>query len=165
MKMDHRLHDFVRLGERVYEAAGLSSAQFVKRLDDLRRSTGADIAAGDTFVIAMRKTLERFAQSAEAGTTLPGWKSWFPAGHAAVKLGSGEVLIGIRPKTLVAQLQLHAPGSNDWLPRNEREAGGALLRAGPIFANIGVILSKREPSSGNAYWEFCLSNDYTADGQ
>lgn len=163
--MNHRLHDYFLLGQRIFVAAGLDPNIFVRQLDALRRSGGAEIAAGDTFVVAMRAALEKLSHSAVAGVGLPGWKSWFPNGCAAVKLASGEVVIGIRPKKLVALLPPQPSWGSDWLPRNERDAGGALLRTSSIFVDIGVKLGKREPSSGNVFWEFYVSPDYRADGQ
>jgi hypothetical protein len=31
-----------------------------------------------------------------------------------------------------------------------------LLRSTPILSDVSVNVTKREPSSGNAYWEFSL---------
>lgn len=163
--MNHRMHDYVLLGQRIFEAAGIDPKVFMNQLDALRRNSGAEIAAGDTFVVAMRATLEKLSKNAVSGVGLPGWKSWFPKGCAAVKLSDGEIVVGIRPKKLVELLPAQSHLGRDWLPRNAREAGGALLRTSPIFSDIGVKLSKREPSSGNVYWEFCVSPDYRADGE
>jgi hypothetical protein len=165
MSMNHRMHDYCLLGQRIFTVAGLDPDIFMRQLDELRRSTGAEIAAGDTFVIAVRAVLEKLSRNAVIGVGLPGWKSWFPDGCAAAKPDGGETVIGIRPKKLVELVGKERAVGIDWLPRNEREAGGALLRTSPIFADIGVKLGKREPSKGNVYWEFCLTPEYRADGQ
>jgi hypothetical protein len=75
------------------------------------------------------------------------------------------MVIGIRPKKLTELVRAQPFMGGDWLPRNEREAGGALLRTIPIFSDIGVKVLKREPSKGNVYWEFNLTPRYRADGQ
>ena len=163
--MNHRMHDYQLLGQNIFEAAELDPRTFDRQLDALRRSTGGDIAAGDTFVVAMRQILEDLSRNAVAGRGLPGWKAWFPNGFEAIKLAGGKTVIGIRPKKLAELLERKRILGNDWLPRNPREAGGALLRTSPIFADIGVKLSKREPSASNVFWEFLISKDYRADGQ
>jgi hypothetical protein len=165
MSMDHRMHDYCLLGQRLFQAARLDPDIFTRQLDELRRSTGAEIAAGDTFVIAMRAVLEKLSKGAVAGDNLPGWKSWFPLGCAAVRADDGAMVIGIRPKKLTELVRAQPFMGGDWLPRNEREAGGALLRTIPIFSDIGVKVLKREPSKGNVYWEFNLTPRYRADGQ
>lgn len=163
--MNHRMHDYCLLGQRIFKAVGANPDQFMRLFDELRRNNGTEIAAGDTFVVAMRAVLEKLSKDAVAGARLPGWKSWFPEGYAAVKLETDGMIIGIKPRKLVEQLRNQPFSCGNWLPRNEREAGGALLRTSPIFSDIGVKLCKREPSSGNVYWEFILTTDYTADGQ
>lgn len=155
--MEHRLHDFVVAGEKIFAAAGFPPEKFREQLDKVRKSAGAEIAAGDSFVVAMQTVLRNLARGAVPGEILPGYKAWFPSGVTAVCSAQGDYIVGIRPQTLV-ELIHRAPrnpfDSTDWLPRNAREAGGAFLRTSTIFADVGVKVSKREPSSGNAYWEF-----------
>lgn len=153
--MNHRMHDFVQLGMRIFAAVGLAPEQFVGQFDELRRSTGADIAAGDAFVTALQAVIERLAQNAQRGESLPGWKTWFPTGSCAVLGEDGVAVIGVRPRKLVELLASAPQGfGRDYLPRNEREAAGALLRTMPVLSAIGIQSAKREPSKGNAYWEF-----------
>ena len=163
--MNHRMHDYYLLGQRIFKATGFDPGIFVRQLDELRRNTGAEIAVGDTFVVAMREVLEEISRNAGLGVGLPGWKSWFPGGFAAVKLEDGGFVIGIRPKKLAELIGKKRIVGSDWLPRNEREAAGALLRTSTIFVDIGVQLGKREPSAGNAFWEFYLPPNYRPDGQ
>jgi len=131
---------------------------FVKQFDALRKASGAEIAAGDSFVLATKKVLAVASKLAADGDCLPGYHSWFAAGTAAVRTGHG-VVVGVRPKVLVEKLKLYPTPGADWLPRNEREAAGALLRATPILRDIGIDVYKRQPSVGNVYWEFTFSSE------
>lgn len=160
----HRLHDFCIAGQRIFAAAGLKPSQFMDLMNRMRASTGAEIAAGDSFVTAVRKVLDELATRATDGEALPGWKTWFPTGYAAVRRTDGHVVIGVRPKGLFALLrgQIAPINTDGWMPRNEREMGNALLRSTPILSDVSVNVTKREPSSGNAYWEFTL-RDVQAD--
>lgn len=126
--MGHRLHDYALVGQRIYAAAGVDPEKFMKQFDQLRRSTGAEIAAGDSFVVGARKVLADLARGAQAGDSLPGWKSWHPSGTVAVRRSGGGVVIGIRARAMVERLRHSgtAHRGEDWLPRNERELSGAL---------------------------------------
>lgn len=154
----HRLHDFCISGQRIFAAAGLKPSQFMDLMNRMRASTGAEIAAGDSFVTAVRKVLDELAKRCTGGEVLPGWKTWFREGCAAVRRADGYVVLGVRPRGLFSLIRSQiAPINTDgWMPRNERDVGGALLRSTPIFADIGIRVAKREPSAGNAYWEFTL---------
>ena len=154
----HRLHDFCIAGQRVFAAAGLEPSQFMDLMNRMRASTGAEIASGDSFVTTVRKALDELATHAKDGETLPGWKTWFPTGYAAVRRADGHVVIGVRPKGLFALIRgAIAPINTDgWMPGNERQMGDALLRSTPIFSDVSINVTKREPSSGNSYWEFTL---------
>ena len=160
--MDHRLHDYCQLGRRILEAAELDPDEFVRQFDQLRRSTGAEIAAGDVFVARTLKLLDSLKRGAAVADKLPGWKSWFPTGAAAVRTSAGQIIVGIKPKHLIEHLRsqvstYHSEG--DWLPKNEREAAGALLRTTPIFADLGVTTNKRALSARHSYWEFEFPDD------
>ncbi len=100
MEHNHRLYDFVELGESIFRAAGLEAGRFIKHMDELRSSTGEEIASGDAFIISIRRVLASLAREAETGGTLPGYKAWFTEGHAAVKRPDGNVVVGVRPKKL-----------------------------------------------------------------
>lgn len=154
----HRLHDFCIAGQRIFAAAGLKSSQFMDWMNRMRASTGAEIAAGDSFVTSVRKALAELATRATDGEALPGWKTWFPTGYAAVRRAGGHVVIGVRPKGLFSLLrgQIAPINTDGWMPRNERDMGNALLRSTPILSDVSINVTKREPSSGNAYWEFTL---------
>lgn len=160
----HRLHDFCIAGQRIFAAAGLEPSKFMKLVDRMRASTGGEIAAGDTFVTTTREVLSKLVNSASMGSTLPGYKAWFPSGAVAVKV-DGRAVVGIKPTKFVELLKAGAVGygERDWLPRNARELSGALLRATPIFSDIGIKVSKREPSEGNPYWEFVTTDKGAAD--
>lgn len=156
---NHRLYDFVALGEAICQAAEVESGTFIKQMNELRASTGAEIASGDEFIIATRKTLGTLVGKAIPGETLPGYKSWFSDGAVAVRQASGRVIVGIRGKALFdLSARSYPVGSirGDWVPRSEREVSGALLRTTPIFSDIGIQVVKREPSKGHPYWEFVL---------
>lgn len=154
----HRLHDFCIAGQRIFAAAGLKPSQFMDLMNRMRASTGAEIAAGDSFVTAVRKVLDELATRSTDGEALPGWKTWFPTGYARVRRADGYVVIGVRPKGLFSLLrgQIAPINTDGWMPRNEREMGNALLRSTPILSDVSINVTKREPSSGNAYWEFTL---------
>ncbi len=160
MEHNHRLYDFVELGESIFRAAGVEAGTFIKHMDDLRASTGAEIASGDDFIIATRKALETLARQAITGECLPGYKSWFTSGATAVRRNDGTIVIGVRQKKLFDLSRrfytFNGPDQNDWVPRSEREVSGALLRTTPIFESIGIQVAKREPSQGHPYWEFTL---------
>ena len=153
----HRLHDFCIAGQRIFSAAGLVPGNFMKEVDRMRASTGAEIAAGDTFVVAVRKMLNDLVKGCLPAEALPGWKMWFPKRVAAVRRADGHAVIGIRPREFVRHIR---PNLNldqqdvGWMPRNERDLSGAMLRTTPIFSDIGIKVAKREPSAGNVYWEF-----------
>jgi hypothetical protein len=159
----HRLHDFVELGKKIFSAIGEEPDRFVKMMDDMRRETGAEIAAGDTFITAMQGLLRKIVKAAPTGASLPGWKAWFPSGYTAIRLDDGGAVVGLRAKYLVANLKAPLTTGADWLPRNERELAGALLRTMPIFSDIGIGVGRREPSKGHTYWEFSLSPGAVAD--
>jgi hypothetical protein len=152
----HRLHDFCIAGQRIYAAADLKPSEFMDGVDKMRASIGAEIAAGDEFVKTVRKTLNEFVKSAANGGEIPGWKKWFPAGHWVGQLADGRVIVTVRPKYFFTAIRSHVTliNTDGWMPRNEREMGNALVRSTPIFSDIGIRVTKREPSEGNAYWEF-----------
>lgn len=162
----HRLHDFCIAGQRVFAAAGLEPSQFMDLMNRMRASTGAEIASGDSFVTTVRKALDELATHAKDGEALPGWKTWFPTGYAAVRRADGHVVIGVRPKGLFSLIRgAIAPLNTDgWMPGNERQMGDALLRSTPIFSDVSINVTKREPSSGNAYWEFTLRDGQADTG-
>jgi hypothetical protein len=160
----HRLHDFCIAGQRIFALAGFEPSQFMNLVDRMRATTGAEIAAGDTFVTTTREVLTKLIQAASDGIALPGYKAWFKSGAKAVKAG-GQAVVGIKPTKFVELLNACSVGygERDWLPRNARELSGALLRATPIFSDIGIKVSKREPSEGNPYWEFVTTDKGAAD--
>lgn len=161
---NHRLHDFVELGQRIFSASGISPDEFVRLMDNLRRESGTEIAQGDAFIVATCGVLRKAAAGPQAGEKLPGWNAWFPNGIVSIRLADGSVLIGIRAKYFVSQLLgASLTGGGDWLPKNERELSGALIRTTPIFSDIGIRVGKREPSKGHGYWEFYISADGVAD--
>jgi hypothetical protein len=159
----HRLHDFVELGQRIFSAAGLEPSQFGGLMDAMRREQGAEIAAGDSFITTAKLTLRAMLKSAPGSDALPGYKSWFQAGHAAVRLEAGGAIVGVRPRNLVGRLAASPTTGGDWLPRNERELSGALLRTTPIFSDIGIAVGRREPSKGNTFWEFRFSPEAVSE--
>lgn len=152
----NRLHDFCIAGQRVFAAAGIEPGKFMKFVDRMRASTGAEIASGDTFIIVLLEVLRGLSVKSTTGEQLPGWKSWFPNKMASVIGANGECLAGIRPKHLVNLVQAKPTlgFDRDRLPKNERELSGALHRVTPTLTDIGIRVSKREPSTGNSYWEF-----------
>lgn len=153
----HRLHDFCIAGQRIYAAAGLKPSAFMDSVDEMRASIGAEIAAGDEFVTAIRKTLEELAQQPGGSGEIPGWKKWFPAGYWVGRQEDGRTVVVIRPKKLFSMIRNQIlVGTGGWMPRNERDMGNALVRSTPIFSDVGIRAAKREPSAGNAYWEFIL---------
>ena len=159
----HRLHDFMELGKKIFAGIGEDPERFVRMMDDMRRETGAEIAAGDTFIVAVRGMLRTIVKAAPGGVALPGWKSWFKSGNSSARLEDGSVVIGVRAKYLVENLKSPLTAGTDWLPRNERELAGALLRTMPVFADIGISVGRREPSKGHTYWEFSLTPSAVAD--
>lgn len=161
MEHNHRMLDLLLLGEDTCALVGATAGTFIRAMDDLRASAGAELAAGDDFITATRRVLEEVSRNAQRGEALPGYKRWFDGGTVAVRLGDDSVLVGIRPRTLFSLSQRYYPiGLRDsWTPRNEREVTGALLRTTPVFGDIGIAVEKREPSRGNAYWEFHLPPD------
>lgn len=164
---NHRLHDFVKLGQQIFAGIGENPERFTGLMDEMRRANGAEIAEGDDFIIAVRKCLRGTITNAPTGVGLPGWKSWFSNQHTGCILVDGTAVVGIRPSALVNKLGPSAYG-RDWLPKNTRELSGALLRTSSIFSDIGIHITKREPSKGNVYWEFSLSKEAVnalADGQ
>lgn len=162
----HRLHDFCIAGQRVFAAAKLEPSQFMDLMNRMRASTGAEIASGDSFVTTVRKALDELATQATDGEALPGWKTWFPTGYAAIRRADGHIIIGVRPKGLFSLLRgTIAPINTDgWMPGNERQMGDALLRSTPIFSDVGIKVSKREPSSGNVFWEFTFCDGHSGTG-
>jgi hypothetical protein len=152
----HRLHDFMELGQQIFAGIGEDPARFVGLMDEMRRASGAEIAAGDDFIVAVQKVLHGMVTKVPAGDALPGYKSWFPDGYVGCRHSAGGAIVGIRPRALVEKLG-PAQYGRDWLPKNERDLKGALLRTGPIWGDIGVHISQKVPSKGNVYWEFRLS--------
>jgi hypothetical protein len=161
----HRLHDFVELGKTIFAAIGEEPDRFVKMMDDMRRTTGSEIAAGDTFITATRTLLAKLLKGAPKGRALPGWNSWFSKDCAAVLIEDGSAVVGIRGRYIVANLKAPLTNGIDWMPKNDRDLNGALLRTMPIFADIGIEVVKREPSKGHPYWEFCLTKPAIALGE
>lgn len=156
---NHRLHDFVELGKKLFKAIGESPEKFVAMMDEMRRSTGAEIAAGDDFIVALRGLLRRIAKDAPVGEVLPGWQAWHRTGFVAIRRSDGTVTIGARARWLVENLRNRLGSGGDWLPRNERELAGALVRTMPLLADIGIRIVKREPSKNHPYWEFVFETD------
>lgn len=154
----HRLHDFVELGKRVFSAAGVGPEEFERLMDGLRQEQGAEFAAGDSFITATRAALRGLVKSAPVGAALPGYKSWFPTGWAAVRLEGSGVIVGFRARSILDRLRMPlGMAGGDWLPKNERELAGALFRTTPIFGDIGIKVGRRELSKGHPYWEFMLT--------
>lgn len=157
--MDHRLHDFALLGRAIYAAAGRGDERFDREFDRMRKAAGADLAAGDGFITALCNLLGEYARRAKPGQNLPGYKTWFPNRWAAVRPQETEAVIAMRPSFLVDQLQNRIGFNIDWRPKNERELAGALLRAAPVLADIGIRVEKRQPSAGHSYWEFSTTSE------
>jgi energy-coupling factor transporter ATP-binding protein EcfA2 len=157
----HRLHDFCIAGQRVFAEAGVPPEQFMQYVDEMRASAGAEMAAGDSFVIALRKVLRDCIRGAKPGAHLPGWKKWFPQQVTSVIDEEKMCTTGIRPQRLLELMSAKRMynASDEWLPKSTRELNGALLRVTPILNDIGIKARKCEPSSGNAYWEFVYPAD------
>lgn len=154
---NHRLHDFVELGKTIFAAIGEEPERFVRMMDAMRRESGAEIAAGDTFITAMQGLLRKIVKGLPTGTALPGYKSWFPTGHTAIQLEDGSIEVGIKARYLVDNLKAPLTAGTDWLPKSERALAGALLRTMPIFSDIGIAIARKQPSKGNTYWGFRLT--------
>tara|TARA_B100000780_G_scaffold261603_1_gene214135 strand:- start:998 stop:2680 length:1683 start_codon:yes stop_codon:yes gene_type:complete len=152
--VNHRLYEFCFAGQRVCAAGGLEPSHFVDLVDRMRASTGADIAAGDPFVTAVRDILNKKAETAITGDKLPGYRTWWQDGWASVSVIDGTVICAFRSKALLERFTDTWGASSGWRPKNTRQLDHALLRATPIFNDIRINVTKLSAGDGRPYWEF-----------
>jgi hypothetical protein len=150
----HRLVDFVLAGQRFCHHAGIDPQKFIQCVDNMRESTGAELAAGSAFIKKVQAVITDLAKNATIAQKLPGYKSWHHRGSCAVQNSLGESVVGVRPQQLFDLLCASSLPTIGWMPKDVKQMNDKLVRETPLFNSIGITVNRREPSQGHPHWEF-----------
>ena len=150
----HRLVDFVLAGQRFCHHAGHDPQKFIQCVDNMRESTGAELAAGSAFIKKVQAVITDLAKNATPAPKLPGYKSWHHRGSCAVQTPLGEYVVGVRPQQLFDLLRASTLPTIGWMPNDVRQMNDKLVRETPLFNSIGITVNRCEPSRGHPHWEF-----------
>lgn len=150
----HRMVDFAQLGEAIAQAGGMGPGAFIQQLDEMRRSTAAEIVTGDPITEGVIKVISKLGQNAVDAETYPAWRKWEKQGWYAVKK-DGALHVGAKASAIRSLLDTYAPAQRkEWWPDNDRAMRGALLRIQPILRDLGISCTQRDVNGGKTCWLF-----------
>jgi energy-coupling factor transporter ATP-binding protein EcfA2 len=162
LPINHRLYDFTLMGAALASVVGFGYEHFLARMHSERAAAGVELAESDPFVMRICKLLVSFIHTAERRDTLPGYKSWYLSQKmVAIRREDESVVVAIRAERLrelaSKKFAVGDKQTSGWFPDSPRAVNSALLRATPIFEDMGIGLERVYASAHEKpFWKFTI---------